>query len=121
VQALESMRSYGLTSPGVCMIKVTVLYPNGSGAKFDMNYYVTRHMPLVRDRCAPECRSIAAESGVGGGAPGSPAPYIAVGHLTFDSVAAFQKAFTPHMAEIMGDIPNYTNTSPVIQISEITL
>jgi uncharacterized protein (TIGR02118 family) len=103
------------------MIKVTVLYPNGSGAKFDMNYYVTRHMPLVRDRCAPECRSIAAESGVGGGAPGSPAPYIAVGHLTFDSVAAFQKAFTPHMAEIMGDIPNYTNTSPVIQISEITL
>jgi uncharacterized protein (TIGR02118 family) len=86
-----------------------------------MNYYVTRHMPLVRDRCAPECRSIAAESGVGGGAPGSPAPYIAVGHLTFDSVAAFQKAFTPHMAEIMGDIPNYTNTSPVIQISEITL
>ena len=103
------------------MIKVTVLYPNGSGAKFDMNYYVTRHMPLVRDRCAPECRSIAAESGVGGGAPGSPAPYIAVGHLTFDSVAAFQKAFTPHMAEIMGDIPNYTNTSPVIQISEIAL
>jgi uncharacterized protein (TIGR02118 family) len=103
------------------MIKVTVLYPNGSGAKFDMNYYVTRHMPLVRDRCAPECRGIAAESGVGGGAPGSPAPYIAVGHLTFDSVAAFQKAFTPHMAEIMGDIPNYTNTSPVIQISEITL
>jgi uncharacterized protein (TIGR02118 family) len=103
------------------MIKVTVLYPNGSGAKFDMNYYVTRHMPLVRERCAPECRSIAAEAGVGGGAPGSPAPYIAVGHLTFDSVAAFQKAFTPHMAEIMGDIPNYTNTSPVIQISEITL
>jgi uncharacterized protein (TIGR02118 family) len=103
------------------MIKVTVLYPNGSGAKFDMNYYVTKHMPLVRERCTPECRSIAAEGGVGGGAPGSPAPYIAVGHLTFDSVAAFQKAFTPHMSEIMGDIPNYTNTSPVIQISEITL
>ncbi len=103
------------------MIKVTVLYPNGSGAKFDMNYYVTKHMPLVRERCAPECRSIAAESGVGGGGPGSPAPYIALGHLTFDSVAAFQKAFTPHMTEIMGDIPNYTNTSPVIQISEITL
>jgi uncharacterized protein (TIGR02118 family) len=86
-----------------------------------MNYYVTKHMPLVRDRCAPECRSIAAERGVAGGAPGSPAPYIAVGHLTFDSVAAFQKSFTPHMAEIMGDIANYTNTSPVIQISEITL
>lgn len=103
------------------MIKVTVAYPNASGAKFDMNYYTNKHLPMVRDRCAPECRGIAAETGLAGGAPGSPAPYIALGHLTFDSVAAFQKAFTPHAAEILGDIPNYTNTTPVIQISEITL
>lgn len=103
------------------MVKVTVMYPNDAGAKFDMRYYVTKHLPMVRDRCAPECKGIAAESGVAGGAPGAPAPYIAVGHLTFDSVAAFQKAFAPHAAEILGDIPNYTNTSPVIQISEVTL
>ncbi|HYC08811.1 MAG TPA: EthD family reductase [Steroidobacteraceae bacterium] len=103
------------------MIKVTVLYPNAPGARFDMNYYVSRHLPMVRDRCAPECRGIAAESGLAGGEPGSQAPYIAVGHLTFDSVGAFQKAFTPHAAEILGDIPNYTNTKPVIQIAEIKL
>jgi uncharacterized protein (TIGR02118 family) len=103
------------------MIKVAVLYPNGSGAKFDMKYYVTKHLPMVRDRCAPACRGIAAESGLAGGSPGAPAPYIAVGYLTFDSVAAFQQAFTPHVAEIMGDIPNYTNTTPVVQISEVTL
>ena len=103
------------------MIKVSVLYPNASGAKFDMKYYVTKHLPMVRDRCAPACRGIAAESGLGGGAPGAPAPYIAVGTLTFDSVAAFQQAFGPHAAEIMGDIPNYTNTTPVVQISEVTL
>jgi uncharacterized protein (TIGR02118 family) len=103
------------------MIKVAVLYPNGSGAKFDMKYYVTKHMPMVRDRCGPACRGIAAESGLAGGAPGAPAPYIAAGYLTFDSVAAFQQAFAPHAAEIMGDIPNYTNTTPVVQISEVTL
>jgi uncharacterized protein (TIGR02118 family) len=103
------------------MIKVTVLYPNAPDAKFDMKYYVSHHMPMVRDKCAPECRSIAAESGVAGGEPGSPATYIAVGHLTFDSVAAFQKAFGPHAAEILADVPNYTNTKPIIQISEITL
>lgn len=103
------------------MIKVSVLYPNASGAKFDMKYYITKHLPMVRDRCAPACRGIAAESGLGGGAPGAPAPYIAVGTLTFDSVAAFQQAFGPHAAEIMGDIPNYTNTTPVVQISEVTL
>jgi uncharacterized protein (TIGR02118 family) len=103
------------------MIKVTVLYPNGAGAKFDMNYYVTKHLPMVRERCGPACRGIAAESGVSGGAPGSAAPYIAVGYLSFDSVPAFQQAFAPHVAEIMGDIPHYTNTTPVLQISEVTL
>jgi uncharacterized protein (TIGR02118 family) len=103
------------------MIKVTILYPNAPDAKFDMKYYVTHHLPMVRDRCAPECHSIAAESGLGGGEPGSQAPYIAVGHLTFDSVAAFQKAFGPNAPEILADVPNYTNTRPIIQIGEITL
>lgn len=103
------------------MIKVTVPYPNSPGATFDMDYYVKRHMPMVRDKCAPACRGIAAEGGLGGGEPGSKAPYIAAGHLTFDSVEAFQKAFGPHAAEILADIPNYTNTQPVIQIAQITL
>jgi uncharacterized protein (TIGR02118 family) len=103
------------------MIKVTVLYPNAPDARFDMKYYVTHHMPMVRDKCGPECRSVAAETGLAGGAPDSRAPYIAVGHLTFDSVAAFQKAFGPHATEIMADAANYTNTQPIIQISEITL
>ena len=40
-------------------------------------------------------------------------------HLRFDSVEAFQKAFGPHAAEITGDIPNYTNVQPIIQISDI--
>jgi len=103
------------------MIKVTVLYPNTADARFDMQYYVTHHLPMVREKCAPECRSIAAEGGVAGGQPGSKAPYIAVGHLTFDSVAAFQQSFGPNAGAILADIPNYTNTQPVIQISEITL
>ncbi len=103
------------------MIKVTVLYPNEPAAKFDMEYYINRHMPMIRQKCAPECRRIAAESGLAGGAPGSRAPYIAVGHLTFDSLAAFQKAFIPHAPEILADVPNYTDIEPVIQISEIQL
>jgi uncharacterized protein (TIGR02118 family) len=102
------------------MIKVSVLYPNSPGAKFDMAYYTTRHMPMVQ-RLVTTCKGIAAEQGLGGGAPGSAPTYIAVGHLLFDSVEAFQSGFGPHAAEIMDDIPNYTNTQPVVQISQITL
>jgi uncharacterized protein (TIGR02118 family) len=103
------------------MIRVIVLYPDGPGAKFDMAYYTGKHMPLVQRKCGAACKSIAAEKGVGGAEPGSKPAYLAIGYLTFDSVDAFQKSFGPHAGEIVGDIPNYTNIQPIIQISEVTL
>ena len=102
------------------MIKVSVFYPNSPGARFDMTYYTTKHMPMVQKRITA-CKGIAAEQGLAGGPPGAPATYIAIGHLLFDSVEAFQAGFAPHAAEILGDIPNYTNTQPVLQINQITL
>jgi uncharacterized protein (TIGR02118 family) len=42
-------------------------------------------------------------------------------HLLFDSLEAFQGAFGPHAEAIMGDIPNYTDLEPVIQISEVIM
>ena len=44
---------------------------------------------------------------------------MAVAHLTFDSVDAFNGSFGPNAEEILGDIPNYTNATPVMQISEV--
>ena len=102
------------------MIKVSVFYPNSPGARFDMAYYTSKHMPMVQ-RLVTTCKGIAAERGVAGGTPGSQPTYLASGHLLFDSEQAFHSGFDPHAAEILGDIPNYTNTQPVLQISEITL
>jgi uncharacterized protein (TIGR02118 family) len=102
------------------MIKVSVFYPNLAGAKFDMAYYTSKHMPMVKQKVA-SCKGIYAEQGVAGGAPGSAPTYIAIGHLLFDSVEVFQRDFPPHAPEIMADVPNYTNMQPVIQISQITL
>ena len=31
------------------MIKVSVMYPNGEGKHFDMEYYVNTHIPLVEE------------------------------------------------------------------------
>jgi uncharacterized protein (TIGR02118 family) len=101
------------------MIHVTVLYPNGPGATFDMSYYTGKHLPMVRAKCGPACRAVQAELGVGAGEPGSKPPYIAIGRLVFDSVEAFQSAFAPHAGEILADVPNYTNTRPVVQIGEL--
>ena len=103
------------------MIKVSVLYPAGEGTTFDIDYYCTKHMPMVREKLGAACLNAAVEQGLGGATPGSPPTYVVMGHLFFDSAAALQDAFAPHAQSIMADIPNYTNIQPVIQISEVKL
>lgn len=103
------------------MIKVSVLYPNNEGTTFDMDYYCNSHMPMVQEKLGAACKRTAAEKGLGGATPGSRPPFIAMGHLTFDSVEAFTAAFTPHAQVIMGDVPNFTNAEPIVQISEVRL
>ena len=103
------------------MIKVSVLYPNGDGSSFDHAYYLERHIPMVTGLLGDACRSAAVERGLAGAAPGSPPAFAAMGHLVFDSVEAFEAAFAPHAETILGDIPNYTNVTPTLQISQIEI
>jgi uncharacterized protein (TIGR02118 family) len=101
------------------MIKVSVFYPWSAGAEFNMDYYLKTHMPLVQARLGTACKGIAVDQGVAGGAPGAPPSFIAIGHIFAESPQAFQAAFAPHLAEIMGDIPNFTKIAPTVQISEV--
>lgn len=103
------------------MVKVSVLYPNVAGSRFDMSYYLNTHMPMVQQKLGSVLKGMSVEQGVGGVQPGSPAAYVAMGHLLFDSVEAFQQSFAQHAQDIVADIPNYTNTQPTIQISEVKL
>ena len=103
------------------MIKVSVLYPNTADTKFDMAYYLTHHIPMVRRLLGTALEGVSVEEGISGEGPGSSAPYIAAGHLFFGSVQTFQASFAPHAQEIMEDIPKYTNSEPVIQIAEVKL
>jgi len=103
------------------MIRVTVVYPNSKHSRFDIAYYCKTHIPLVQRLLGAALKGVAVEHGIGGGTPGSPAPYLAIGQLQFDSVEAFQASFGPHPQEIMADVANYTNIQPVIQLSEVKL
>jgi uncharacterized protein (TIGR02118 family) len=102
------------------MIRITVLYPNEPGKKFDHDYYKNKHMKMVTERLKPfGLIRTEVDKGMAGGAPGSPAPYVAVGQVYFPSLEGFQKGMGQHGKEIMGDVPNYTNIQPQIQISEM--
>jgi uncharacterized protein (TIGR02118 family) len=103
------------------MIKVSVLYPSGEGKTFDIAYYCDKHIPMARRLLGAALKGVAVEQGIAGGEPGAPAPFLAIGHLSFESLEAFMRAFLPAADALRSDIPNYTNSRPTIQISEVKL
>ena len=103
------------------MIKVTFLYPNRPGSRFDADYYIGVHMPLAIRLLKPALKAVSAEIGLSSAMPGQPPPNAAIATFTFDSVQAFSEAVMPHYAELQGDIPNYTDIEPIVQISEMRI
>lgn len=105
------------------MTKISILYPNNKGARFDLSYYIDIHMPMSIELLSahPGFRSVSVEHGLGGGIPGTDAAYVAMCHYQFDSIENFMAAFTPHAAALQGDMPNYTDIEPVIQVNEVLI
>ena len=103
------------------MIKISVMYPNTPGARFNHDYYRDKHMPLVKTRMGDHCKYYTVDKGLTGATPDAPAPYVGMCHIYCDSVATFQAGFGPHAEEIMADIANYTDLSPVMQVSEVVV
>ena len=101
------------------MIKVTILYPNGDGKKFDMDYYSNKHMPMIASLLGDSLKLYAIDKGIAGRNPADPIPYLAIGYLYFDNLSAYQNSFRPNAAKFREDVPNYTNIQPVVQISEV--
>jgi uncharacterized protein (TIGR02118 family) len=102
------------------MIKVTVLYANKPGGKFDFDYYINKHMKLVKEKFGPMgLVKTEVDKGLGGRGPGAPAPYVAIGHMVFNSIEDFLKAEQAHGKDLGADIPNFTNIEPQFQVSEI--
>jgi uncharacterized protein (TIGR02118 family) len=103
------------------MIKISIFYPNTSGAWFDMDYYLTKHMSDAIERLSAGkgYRGVSVERGVSSGAPESEPTYIALCHYLFDSAEDFLAVFNQHAELLQGDISNYTDITPVIQFSVV--
>lgn len=103
------------------MIKVSVMYPYAPGARFDHTYYREKHLPMVKHRLGDACLYYTVDKGVAGGALGTAPLYVAKADLICTSVEAFERARAPHAQEIVGDVANYTDIQPVLQISEVVV
>ncbi|HEY96434.1 MAG TPA: EthD family reductase [Dehalococcoidia bacterium] len=100
------------------MIRVLVMYPNESGKKFDMDYYLNKHKPMVNNMIG-DLGLVRGEVDKGiGGMGGSPAPFVAIGYMYFEDMDSLQKCMVKAQ-DMMADLPNFTDIQPQVQISEI--
>ena len=77
-----------------------------------MEYYKTKHREVV-ERCLGPLQ-FSCEQGIEG------QPYMAIGHLVYDSMDAMQQGFaSPTAGEAQADVANFTNVIPQIQIGTV--
>jgi uncharacterized protein (TIGR02118 family) len=101
------------------LIKVSVMYPFAEGKTFNMEYYETKHMPMVAGFLGSNLVKYTIEKGVSSGIPNQPLPYMAIGTFYVKSLDDYQAAISPKRDAIRADFPNYTNVAPVILVSEV--
>lgn len=101
------------------MYRVSVMYPNQEGAKFDFEYYLHTHMELVKNHLKSfGLIKIGVERGLSDGGD-QPAPYICIGSLYFEAANDYEKGIAAVGPMLRGDIQNFTDITPLRQISEI--
>jgi uncharacterized protein (TIGR02118 family) len=94
------------------MIRISVLY--AKGGKFNFDYYVNQHMALVHKLLGPfGLVKTEVNKGIGD------APFMAIGHLVFNTLEDMQKGLQAHDPKLGADLPNFTDVQPQFQVSEI--
>ena len=101
------------------LYKIAILYPGGQDKTFDMDYYENKHMPMVAGYLGKNLKFYEIDKGISGRTPNDKAPYVAIGYFYCYDVAEYGKAISENREAVIGDIKNYTNIQPVIQISQI--
>jgi uncharacterized protein (TIGR02118 family) len=97
---------------------VTITYQNGAGVRFDFDYYVSTHMPLIMRLYGKSISRFELRRGQPG-PDGAPPPYVATITIWIADGAAFDAAQAKHQAGLRADVPKFTNTVLIAQRERI--
>jgi len=105
------------------VFNISSIYPKKDGYEFDFDYYLNTHMPMSIERLsgAKGFKGVSVERGIEIEEPPIKSSYVAMCHYYFESLEDFMAAFMPHAEELQGDIVNYTNIEPTIQINQVEM
>jgi len=90
-------------------IVVQFVYPHSAASTFNLDYYLSHHLPLVGQYWGP--RGLLSWT-VTKGAEGT--DYFLQTTIFWESLEAFEKVKS--MEEIMGDVKNFSNEAPTIRV-----
>ncbi|MDR3497469.1 MAG: EthD family reductase [Ancalomicrobiaceae bacterium] len=100
------------------MVRVRVIYPNGEGAFFDMDYYMSHHIPILANKLGDVCKKIEIEGMAQ--MEGQPPPkLLSITYLTFETAEAYHAAYDPLADAAAANRPFFTNVAPLFEIDDI--
>ena len=94
-----------------------VLYPVSDSTNFDYEYYFNTHMKIVEETLGEFIKSRLVTKGLAGG-PDATAGYYAIATMVFENKKSLDAALS-NSETALADIPNFTNTQPVMLIGEV--
>lgn len=115
----EKSKTHNMTANEKGLIKVSILYPYAEGKTFNMEYYETKHMPMVAGFLGANLVKYTIEKGLSAGALDQPLPFMAIGTFYVKSLSEYRAAIAPNIDAIRADFANYTNAIPEIFVSEV--
>ncbi len=102
------------------VIRFSIVYPKTEGGFFDMEYYISKHLPMVKGKLGPMCVGVSAVEGIAA-MDGSPPAFAAVGYVDLDvsDPEEFKAQYAIFAKEIRNDIANFTNIKPIAQLNTL--
>jgi uncharacterized protein (TIGR02118 family) len=111
-----TMQSSGIAEAAQApKMSLNVIYPNHSGARFDVAYYRAKHIPLAMTVMKADTVMLIEGVPTDAAAP----PYAMIAHFEFASAEALKAALSrPEMAEVRADIATFTDIKPTIMLGK---
>ena len=101
------------------MFRMHAIFPARDGATFDWDYYVSRHLPLAREKLGPfGLISIDAQR-CAEGPDGKKPANLAVVTLNFDDAERFKAAFSTVAPELIAAVRHFTNVEPAFSFGGV--
>lgn len=97
---------------------MTITYQNGPDVRFNFDYYVNTHMPLIMRLYGKSISRFELRRGQPG-ADGAPPPFVATITIWIADGAAFDAAQVQHQAGLRADVPKFTNAVLMAQRDRI--